>query len=306
VFLTMREYIRSASPVPTWGVSIRRRVTRLALSTVAVGLVACGGDSGDRALEADSALGRDLALAAQDSVMPALEDVPVAAEPAQSPPAATPAPAPAPRPSAQRPAPRPTTPEAVAPAPAPAPEPVAPAAPTEGTIASGTTMRFVTNAQLCTATAKAGDRFTARLSGEATGSNGAVVPAGSTGTFEVVTAKRAQNQNDDTFLTVRLVSVTVDGTVYPVQATTQSAATERVRASTQGNDAKKVAGGAIAGAIAGRVLGGNARGAVVGAAAGAAAGTAAAIGTADWDTCLNGGAVIAVSLTGPVTIRIAG
>jgi hypothetical protein len=300
----MREYTRSALRSSPLAAAARRGALALALGTMALGLAACGGDKGDSALDADDALGRDLALAGQDSVMPALEDVPAAEVPAQAPPAA--APAPAPRPTAQRPAVRPTTPSATAPAPAPAPEPVAPAAPAEGTISSGTTMRFVTNTQQCTGAANVGDRFTARLSGEATGSNGAVIPAGSTGTFEVVTAKRAQNQNDDTFLTVRLVSVTVDGTVYPVQATTQSAATERVRASTQGNDAKKVAGGAIAGAIAGRVLGGNTRGAVVGAAAGAAAGTAAAIGTADWDTCLNSGAVIAVSLSGPVTIKVAG
>jgi hypothetical protein len=60
----------------------------------------------------------------------------------------------------------------------------------------------------------------------------------------------------------------------------------------------------VVGAIAGRVLGGNTRGAVVGAAAGAAAGTAAAVGTADFDTCLNSGAVIAVSLSSPLTIKV--
>jgi hypothetical protein len=294
----MRQYTR-----PTLRSSPLTSLVRRGALVAALGaLVACGGDKGgDSALDADSSLGRDLALAGQDSAQPALEDVPVAEVPAETPPAAAPAPAPAPapRPAAQRPAAtRPSTPQATSPA------PLAPAAPVEGTIASGTNMRFVTNTQLCTGTANVGDRFTARLSGEASGSNGATIPSGATGTFEVVTAKRAQNQNDDTFLTVRLVSVTVDGNVYPVQATTQSAATERVRASSSGNDAKKVATGAVVGAIAGRVLGGNTRGAVVGAAAGAAAGTAAAVGTADFDTCLNSGAVIAVSLSSPLTIKV--
>lgn len=165
-------------------------------------------------------------------------------------------------------------------------------------------MRFVTNTNVCTGTTNVGDKFTARLSSDLEGSNGAKIPAGATGTFEVVTAKRAQNQNDATFLTVRLVSVAVDGNVYPVQASTESAATTRVRAASTGTDAKKVATGAAIGAIAGRILGNNTRGAVVGAAAGAAAGTAAAVGTADFDTCLNSGAVIAVTLSAPVTVKI--
>jgi hypothetical protein len=165
-------------------------------------------------------------------------------------------------------------------------------------------MRFVTNTNVCTGVTNVGDKFTARLSGALEGSNGATIPAGATGTFEVVTAKRAQNQNDDTFLTVRLVSVTVEGNVYPVQATTQSAATTRVRAASTGDDAKKVATGAVVGAIAGRILGKDTKGAVVGAAAGAAAGTAAAVGTADFDTCLNSGSVIAVTLSAPVTVKV--
>lgn len=278
-------------------------------------LAACGGSSGDAALDSDASLGRDLALAAQDSTQPALQDVPAETLPAPAPvnptpapttpPAATPAPAPRPRTNTPRPAsPRPRPTETASPAPTPAPEP-APAGPREGAISAGSSMRFATNSRVCTGATNVGERFTARLSSSVEGANGATIPAGATGTFEVVTAKRAQNQNDQTFLTVRLVSVTVDGTAYPVQATTESAATSRVRAASSGTDAKKVAGGAIIGAIAGRVLGGNTKGAVVGAAAGAAAGTAAAVGTADFDTCLESGAVIAVKLDAPVTVKIA-
>jgi len=274
-----------------------------ALTLVLTAAACGGGDASSDALSGDDALGRDLALAGQDSVQPALEDVPVAETPAPAPVAQTPAPPPAQRPAATRPpAPRPV---ATTPAPTPAPEAApAPVVPAEGAIASGSTMRFVTNTQVCTGVTNVGDKFTARLSGELEGSNGAKIPAGATGTFEVVTAKRAQNQNDDTFLTVRLVSVTVDGNVYPVTATTQSAATTRVRAASTGDDAKKVATGAVIGAIAGRILGKDTKGAVVGAAAGAAAGTAAAVGTADFDTCLNSGAVIAVTLSAPVTVKV--
>jgi hypothetical protein len=304
----MREYIgRTRRPLMAVG----------ALVLVLTAAACRGGESSRDVLGGDDALGRDLALAAQDSVQPAFTDV---AE------MATPAPAPAPVaevPAPRAPVPGPTTPRATAPRPtaptaavpttavpsAPAPEPApeaapAPAVPAEGVIAAGTSMRFATTSQVCTGVTTVGDRFTARVSGAIDGGNGARIPSGATGTFEVVTAKRAQNQNDDSYLTVRLVSVTVDGSVYPVQATTQSATTERVRVASPGTDAKKVATGAVVGAIAGRILGKDTKGAVVGAAAGAAAGTAAAVGTADFDTCLNSGAVITVTLSAPLTVKV--
>jgi hypothetical protein len=283
----------------------RRSLALVGALALSLSAAACGGDKADDTLATDESLGRDLALAGQDSAQPALQDVPAETPPAPAPVVETPAPAP--RPAAPRPRPTQQRPQTQAPAPAPAtPAPApAPAAPTEGAIAAGTAMRFVTNTQVCTGATNVGDKFTARLSGAAEGANGATIPAGATGTFEVVSAKRAQNQNDDTYLTVRLVSVTVDGHVYPVQASVESAGTTKVRAASKNTDAKKVVGGAILGAIAGQVLGKDTKSTVVGAAAGAAAGTAAAVGTADFDTCLNSGAVIAVKLDAPVTVKIA-
>ncbi len=286
----MREYTRGK----------RSSMTLVGALVIALSAAACGGDkSADTALNGDDSLGRDLAMAGQDSAIPELQDVPVTEPPVVAP--VTPAPAPSPAPAR----PRPRQPVATTPAPAPAPIPApAPAAPTEGTISSGTTLNFVANTKVCTGDQNIGDKFTARLSGEVTGTNGATFPAGATGTFEVVSAKRAQNQNDNTFLTVRLVSVTIEGNVYPVQATTESAATTRVRAASTGDDAKKVAGGAIIGAIAGQILGKNTKSTVVGAAAGAAAGTAAAVGTADFDTCINSGGTVRVTLDQQVTVKI--
>lgn len=290
----MRQYIRRT----------RSSFTMVGALALLLTAAACGGgDNAGDALSGDDALGRDLALAGQDSVQPALEDVPEAEAPVVAPVTPTPTPPPTTRPPAARPTTPAPRPVATTPAPAPAAEP-APVVPAEGSIASGSSMRFVTNTNVCTGVTNVGEKFTARLSGSLEGSNGATIPAGSTGTFEVVTAKRAENQNDDTYLTVRLISVTVDGNVYPVQARTESAATTRVRAASSGTDAKKVATGAAIGAIAGRILGKDTKGAVVGAAAGAAAGTAAAIGTADFDTCLNSGAVIAVTLSAPVTVKV--
>lgn len=289
----MREYMRGTR-------GLRSLVGAAALAMLAA---ACGGDkAADTALTDDAALGRDLAMAGSDSATPALQDVPVVEPPAAAPVNPTPTtPAPRPRP---RPAPVATTP-APTPAPEPAPTPApTPAAPTEGVIASGTTLRFAANTKVCTGEQNVGDKFTARLSSGVTGTNGAELPAGAVGTFEVVSSKRAQNQNDTTYLSVRLVSVTVDGNVYPVSANTEAAATTRVRGASKGTDAKKVAGGAILGAIAGQILGKDTKSTVVGAAAGAAAGTAAAVGTADFDTCLNSGAIITVQLNSVVTIKV--
>jgi len=285
----MREYM-----------SVQRSARTVVAACTLAALAACGGDNTDSALTSDDALGRDLALAGQDSTQPALQDVAV-----NEPPVIAPVSPSAARPAAQRPTPRPAPrPRPNVPAPTPAAVPAPVASPTEGTISSGATLRFATNTKVCTGEQNVGDKFTARLNGGVTGSNGAELPAGATGMFEVVTAKRAQNQNDNTFLTVRLISVTVDGNVYPVQATTGETGTTRVRGASTGTDAKKVAGGAILGAIAGQILGKNTKSTVVGAAAGAAAGTAAAVGTADFDTCLNQGATITVALSSPVVVKL--
>ena len=284
----MAQYIRSLRPAFTAALT----------SAALIALVACGDKSADSgALAGDTSLGRDLALAQQDSAtQPQLQDVP--AEPAPTPDAAAaPAPAPRPTPRPTRPAPRPTT---TAPAPAPAP---APAAAVTGTVASGTRLSFASGSKVCSNTAAVGDKFTAELSEAVSATNGVSIPTGATGTFEVVESKTAQNSNDNTFLRVRLVSVQFGGKTYPVESTVQTASTERVRSATKGTDAKKVAGGAILGAIAGQVIGKGTKGTVIGAAAGAAAGTAAAAATANFDTCLNSGASIAVTLDGPLTVR---
>jgi uncharacterized protein YcfJ len=170
-------------------------------------------------------------------------------------------------------------------------------------VASGAAFRFATSSKVCSNTVTVGETFSATLAESVPASKGLIIPEGAKGTFEVVEAQTAKNSNDQTTLTVRLVSVTYDGRTYPLNATVQSTSAERVRSATKGTDAKKVAGGAILGAIAGQVLGKNTKGTVIGAAAGAAAGTAAAAATANFDTCINAGASIRATLDAPVTVR---
>jgi len=290
----MRQYIRPNRP------ALSLALTGAALTVLA----ACGGKDERGALANDSALGRDLALAQQDSVQPQLQDVPAPPAPAPTPaPAAEPPPAPQSGTRAARPSPRPSTP-------APAPAPVRPAAPAPaaevpvtGTVAAGTSLTFASTAKVCSNATAVGDTFTAELTEAVNATNGVTLPAGATGTFAVTEAKTAQNNKDETYLRVRLVSVQFGGRTYPVESTVQTATTDRVRSADRSADAKKVAGGAILGAIAGQVIGKGTKGTVIGAAAGAAAGTAAAAATANYDTCLNPGANIVVTLDGTLTVR---
>jgi outer membrane biosynthesis protein TonB len=274
-------------------------------------LAACGdkqsaAQTDASALKSDPALSRDLALAAADtSAKPKLQDVP---EPATTPvrvpppePARRPTPKPKPKPApAPSPTPSPTPSPVVTPVPAPAP-----AAPVTGVVAAGTSLAFASNQKVCSNTSHAGDKFTADLTQTVNASNGMSIPAGATGTFEVVRARTAANGNDSTVLIVRLLAVQYAGRSYPVESTVQSASTNRVRSASTTTDVKKVAGGAILGGILGQIIGKNTKGTVIGAAAGAAAGTAAAAATADYDTCLNGGAGVTVRLDAPATIRAA-
>ena len=277
--------------------STRRRTTSFAMVAVAMfSLAACGDKkASDGTLGGDSALGRDLAMARDSAAQPKLQDVPAPAPTPPAPVAVAPAPRPTPRPT-PRPAPRPT----------PRPNnPPASAVAVTGTIAAGTTMRFASNTKVCSNNKDVGEKFTATLSGPVSGSNGIDIPSGATGTFEVTGKKTAKNANDNTTLSVRLLSVTFAGRTYPVESTVEAASTSRVRSASTSDDAKKVAGGAIIGAIAGQVISKNTKGTVIGAAAGAAAGTAAAAATANYDTCLNDGAGVTVRLDAPVTVRAA-
>ncbi|MBL0170642.1 MAG: hypothetical protein IPP90_07905 [Gemmatimonadaceae bacterium] len=276
-----------------------RTAFALLASTAFVALVACGDSkSGDSALKSDTALGRDLAMAATDTnAQPKLQDVPTTPPPTEAP--VTVAPKPKPTPKPVRPTPIPAT--STTPAPTPVP---APAAAKTGVVDAGTSLQFAANAKVCSNTSTVGEKFAAQLSQAVNGSNGVVIPAGATGTFEVTESKTAKNSSDVTVLKVKLVSVTFGGESYPVESTLQTASTERVRSASKGTDAKKVAGGAVIGAIAGQIIGKNTKGTVIGAAAGAAAGTAAAAATADYDTCLGSGGAITVKLDGPLTVKI--
>ncbi len=273
----------------------------VSLPFAAIMMVACTGK------DAQTTAGqqpREIQLAPSPVAEPQLNDVAPADVPAP-----TPAPAPAPPPAART---------ARAPAPAPAkvtvtriatpdaaPSPSAAEAPPTGTIDAGTTLRVSPASRICTNTHRAGDRITTTLGDGVTGSNAALIPAGSAVVLRVVESARSENTRNDVRLTFDVVSVRVGDETYEVGGrVTQVAQLEKVRAQSTGTQAGKVGAGAAIGAIAGQLLGKDTRSTVIGAAVGAAAGGAVAAGTADYDGCLPAGGSITITLDRPLTIRV--
>jgi hypothetical protein len=264
----------------------------------ALAVGACQNDdaAGDSALATDSALNADLELAGQDTAaQPQLTDVPAGQAPSTSRPA-TKAPS---RPATKAPAPKAPAKTASGNTVTRTPSGSEGAV---GTIAAGTSINLASNSRVCTNTNKAGDRFTARVTAPVSGSNGATIPAGATATVEVVSLKRSENANDPIVMTLRVVSLQVNGRTVPVSSDVTYAQVDRERTTTKTKDAQKVATGAVIGAIAGQILGKDTKSTVIGAATGAAAGTAVAMGTANYDGCIPDGGRITIALSSPVQV----
>ena len=157
--------------------------------------------------------------------------------------------------------------------------------------------------KVCTDNIKVGDTFTATVYETVSGTGTASIPEGATVTLRVTQAKRGENVNDDPVLTTEVQSITINGRTYTPSTTVTYAKVDKERASTKGNDAKKVIGGAIIGAVAGQVLGKDTRSTVIGGAAGAAAGTGAAVATANYNGCIPSGGRIQVRIDESMAVR---
>ena len=269
----------------------------------AVLLVACGGDrnKSDTALAADTSLNRDLALAGRDTAaQPQLTDVPAGGAAPTS--GATGTKSPTTTKTSTKTTTKTTTPTKTA-----SGNTVTKGTGTRsstGVIASGTTLNLAANSQVCTNTNKVGDKFTATLNEAVSGSNGAVIPAGSKVTLTVTALKRSENVNDKIVMEFSVDNIEVGGKTYAMSGSVTSAAVDRVRNQPKSADAKKVIGGAAIGAIAGQVLGKNTKSTVIGAAAGAAAGAGVAAATANYEGCVRPGGNIVVTLSSPLTITV--
>jgi uncharacterized protein YcfJ len=144
----------------------------------------------------------------------------------------------------------------------------------------------------------------ATVNSAVTGTNGAVIPAGSTVVLEIASVTAGANE-ESAQITFRVRSVVmndhtynVDAQVAPVSGLEKS----KVQGQDPNADKKKVIGGAVAGAILGQILGKNTKSTVIGAAAGAAAGAAVAKSGEKWEGCLPEGSPLRVTLNAPIVI----
>ena len=233
---------------------------------------------------------REIQLAPAPTTQPALNDAAPRNAPAPTKaPIARPTPTPLPGPTRVR------------PAPVPVPTPV----PNRGTIAAGSVLSVAPTTRICTNTHKVGDRFTASIQQSVQGTNGAMIPAGSTASMRVTESSRSENSKSNIKLAFVIESIQIGSDNYPVSGNvTQMAAMDKVRAQSTTTQAEKIGAGAAIGAIAGQILGKNTKSTVIGATVGAAAGTAVAAGQADYDGCVPVGTPMNVSLDQSVRVKL--
>jgi uncharacterized protein YcfJ len=270
------------------------RVTPLFL-LCAAGLIGCGGDTSDPAMEPE-------ATTVVDSLVPIADaaELPDDRPPAPAETVFVPQPQP-PRAAASRPTPSRQTPPAAAvtPRPAAAPEPAAaePAQPAAAALASGTAVSTTAIDSIHSRFNKVGDPVRVRVASAILGEDGAVIiPAGAVMTLAIVEIAPAANKGETGTLVLAARSVSIDGTSYPISARSSDLEyTMRGRGVTS-TEAAKTGAGAVAGGIIGRVIGGNKTGTIVGAAAGAAAGAAVADKQADRDIVVEAGKSITLTL----------
>jgi hypothetical protein len=286
--------------------------TRLVIAPLALALMA-GCRDRTPAPAADSTLAQDLAMAQRAGPGPEVfNDAPVGANaPASRAPAQpTPRPqpprtsAPAPRPTPRRqspPAPvarTPRQPAPVAEAPAPAPTPAA----VVGIIGAGARIGMTMNGRVCARNALAGDKYTATVTSSTTGSNGAVIPAGSTVVLEVASVDRA-DPIENSHIEFRVRAIDVSGTPRSVDGDVATLGPLEKVETSGGNDKTKIIGGAVAGAVLGQIFGRSTKSTVIGAAAGAAAGTAAARSARSSDACVPEGSALRLTLSRDIVVR---
>jgi hypothetical protein len=157
---------------------------------------------------------------------------------------------------------------------------------------------------VCTNTNRPGDKLVATVNSAITGSNGAVIPAGTPVVLEVASVTEG-NSADGAQITFRVRSVVIDEKIYDAAADVTSLGTlekTKVAKLDPNGDKKKVIGGAIAGAILGQMMGRNTKSTVIGAAAGAAAGAAVAKAGEKWEGCLPQGSPMRLTLNAPIVI----
>lgn len=273
---------------------------------------ACSDNSAKARAVADSDLARDLALAGTQTVAPQATFQDTATAPAPTPASRAKHEPPAPvrthvshkprieAPVVEHPAPPPPTPAPVISTPAPTAAPLPAPEPAHGEIGAGTGVGLTSGSKVCT-NSLPGDKMVATVNSPVTGSNGAVIPAGSSVVLEVASVNAGQN--GDPQIAFRVKAVVINDKAYPVDGgVTTDTPLEKSQVSDGGSDKTKVIGGAIAGALIGQIIGHNTKGTLIGAAAGAATGAAVAHAHQTTLGCLPAGASLKLMINSPIVM----
>jgi hypothetical protein len=260
---------------------------------VALSVIALAACAGRDSRKPDSTLANDLALASQaQASQPQFQDTAASSTQPQR----------APTRIATAPRTRPVNRQPVVPQSSPAP--VSTPAPAQRTIGAGSSFSLASQQRVCTQSNRPGDRFVATLTNPVTGSNGAVIPAGSSIVLEVVAMDAGTNNGADGSMRLAVRTIDFGGNSYPVKGDVfTNGELERTRIMGDPNaDRKKVIGGAIVGGILGQVIGHNTKGTVIGAAAGAATGAVAAKATEKYEACLPVGGPLRMTLSSALVL----
>ena len=180
-----------------------------------------------------------------------------------------------------------------------APSNAAPAGPgplTNG-LNAGTVLKLALDREICSSGARPGDKHVATITEAVVGPGGFTIPAGSRVVVEVAEVMSGPTP-DSTRLTFRVRTIAVGTMSYPAKGEIRpNEDPKRAQVANSGGDKKKVIGGAIAGAIIGQVLGKDTKATVIGAAAGAAAGSVSAARGVRYQVCIPPQAALRLTLS---------
>jgi len=173
-----------------------------------------------------------------------------------------------------------------------------------GMIAAGTNIALTADQRICTDSNKVGDTFTATVANPVVGSNGAVIPAGSSVSGHVTALGASKAVGQTVTFSLAFDNLTVNGAGYPIDASMAGPPLlKQHRTTSTGTDAAKVGGGAVVGALIGGLVSHKVSGAVIGGAAGAAAGGGVAVATGKFDACLPQGGKLNIALNSDRQIK---
>jgi len=196
------------------------------------------------------------------------------------------------------PAPRQTATSSPAPAPAAAPAPPPPAPkPQPIVVPAGTVLTVKTIDALSSKTSQSGQSFGASLAQTVSVNGKPALPAGSSVSGTVVTAKSKGKIKGEGQLDLTLTSISVRGRTYDIQ-------TEMLSSTVKGKGKRTAAttgGGAAGGALIGGIAGGG-KGAAIGAGVGAAAGLVGGALTGNKQIEIPAEAALSFTLSQPLTL----